>query len=71
MMRSWRMLGCVAAVALAAGCSTKLETGYEPRKLSDSTAERRAYYADPFTPEARAAAEERKTEFNARRPDVR
>lgn len=59
------------ALAMAAGCGSKLETGYEPRKLSDSNAERRGYYADPFTPEARAAAEERKTNFDARRPGAR
>jgi len=38
------------------GCSSKLETGYEPRKLNASNEKRRAFYAAPFTPEARAGA---------------
>jgi hypothetical protein len=37
------------------GCSSKLETGYEPRKLGASDETRRGYYAQPFTPEAKAA----------------
>jgi hypothetical protein len=41
---------------VAAGCSNKLETGYEPHKLGDLTpAERRGLYAQDFTLEARAA----------------
>lgn len=43
----------------AGGCGSKLETGYAPRKLNDSDAERRGYYAAPFSPEARAAEAER------------
>jgi hypothetical protein len=54
------VLGCVALLALggltgAGGCASKLETGYEPRKLGSSTEVRRGYYAQPFTPEAKAA----------------
>jgi hypothetical protein len=37
------------------GCSSKLETGYEPRMLGSSNETRRGFYAQPFTPEARAA----------------
>ena len=48
--------GMVFALAVAPGCSSKLETGYEPRKLGSSSNEtRRGFYAQPFTPEARAA----------------
>ena len=43
------------AFAVSAGCSSKLETGYEPRKLGASDEARRGYYADPFSPEAKAA----------------
>ena len=46
-----------AALVSAGGCSSKLETGYEPRKLGSSHEVRRGYYAQPFTPEARAARE--------------
>jgi hypothetical protein len=53
-------VGCVALLAFAlmgggGGCASKLETGYEPRKLGSSTEVRRGYYAQPFTPEAKAA----------------
>jgi hypothetical protein len=60
-------LVCVMAAAALAGCSRKLETGYTPNKLSDTPAARRAYYAQPFTPEA-AAANDRETELQQRRP---
>jgi len=47
---------------LAVGCSNKLETGYEPRKLGDMTpAERRGLYAQDFTMEARAAAADKQS----------
>ena len=64
-----RKCGITAAVLmLLAGCSTKLETGYVPRKLGASDNVRRGYYATPFTPEANAAAQDRESEFEARRP---
>lgn len=50
----------------AGGCSRKLETGYTPHKLSDTPAERRAYYAPQFTPEA-AAGTDREEELQGRR----
>jgi hypothetical protein len=56
------------AALLAAGCASALETGYEPRPLSSSSAVRRGYYASPFTPEAKAAEMEREQELDARRP---
>ena len=43
------------ALTLGAGCSSTLETGYTPRKLGASDEMRRGYYAQPFTPEAKAA----------------
>ena len=63
----------VVALLLAAGvggCSrgNKLETGYTYRPLSVSPAEIRGFYAEKFTPEARAAQLEREQEFEARRP---
>lgn len=63
-MRNW-----MAAVLLfLAGCDTRLVTGYQPRRLGDSPAARRAYYAGKFTPEARAAEQEQGDELRARRP---
>ena len=50
----------LAAVGLAdLGCgSDHLETGYVFTPLGDSSSKRRSYYADPFSPEARAAQTE-------------
>ncbi len=56
------------ALLTAAGCSSRLETGYEPRKLGASESERRGYYAPAFSPDARAAENERQQETKARRP---
>jgi hypothetical protein len=51
------------------GCRTnQLETGYTYTPLGDSPARRRGYYADPFSPEARAAQVSGATESEARRP---
>ncbi len=49
------------------GCLNKLETGYEPIRLNATPAQRRAYYAAPFSPEARAVPD-REEELSARRP---
>jgi hypothetical protein len=59
MMRRHLVLWLVAAaLAAAGGCQSTLEDGYKPRALNASTAQRRAYYASPFTPEAAAAEQE-------------
>ena len=42
----------VGVLGGGAGCSSKLETGYVPRKLGASDETRRGFYAQPFTPEA-------------------
>jgi hypothetical protein len=55
-------------VLVAAGCSNTLETGYKPRALGDSSVKRRAYYAAPFTPEAKAGEAAREQELDMRRP---
>jgi hypothetical protein len=59
-----------AAMAVTGACSSKqtLETGYVVRPLNASPAEIRGFYAERFTPEARAAALEREQEFERRRP---
>ena len=50
-------LAFLALGVLSAGCSSTLETGYAPRKLGSSDETRRGFYAQPFTPEAKAAKE--------------
>ena len=55
----------VLYAGMLAGCGGgKLETGYAPRKLNSSEAERRGYYAAPFTREAREATQEQKYDAN-------
>jgi hypothetical protein len=66
--RNCLFLSISLLVTLVAGCSNKLETGYEPRALNSSQAVRRGYYASPFSPEAKAAQMEREQELEARRP---
>lgn len=64
-------VGLLALILLPAGAgcgSSKLETGYVPRKLGASPAVRRSFYASPFTPEEQAGQLEREQEFEARRP---
>jgi hypothetical protein len=58
MVRPLILIITLMAGALVCGCSEKLETGYEPKRLGVSSAERRAYYASPYTPEAIAAEHE-------------
>ncbi len=64
-MRPWL---CVGILVLLAGCSSKLETGYQPQLIGASAAQRRAYYATPFTPEAEAPKADKESELANRRP---
>jgi hypothetical protein len=65
------VLSAAAALLMAAGCgSSKLETGYTPRPLNASDAQRRAYYSGKYTKEAIRAEQERESEFRARRPGI-
>jgi hypothetical protein len=63
-----RYAGMLMLAAVMVGCSAKLETGYQPRKLGASDAVRRGYYASPFSREAQEAAMDREAEIEARRP---
>ncbi len=56
--RTFFSLAGAIALGAACGCQSNLEDGYKPRALNASTAQRRAYYASPFTPEAAAAEQE-------------
>jgi hypothetical protein len=68
-MRTWMALAALALAALAgSGCDTNLVTGYQPRRLGDSPAQRRAYYAGKYTPQSHAAEQEKLDEIRARRP---
>lgn len=55
--RSARRAAIAIALLACAGCgSSKLETGYAYTPLTSTPTQRRAYYAGPFSPEARDAA---------------
>lgn len=49
----------VMLLLLGSGCGMDLETGYKYRPLDASTAQRKAYYANAFTPEKSAAESEK------------
>ena len=54
--RSW-----IISLVLFAGCgSSKLETGYEPKRLDMPLSEREALYADPYSAQALQAQQENK-----------
>ncbi|MGA2497966.1 MAG: hypothetical protein ABSH20_09505 [Tepidisphaeraceae bacterium] len=60
----------LSLLAALAGCSDKTETGYTPRKLGDSLTVQRGYYAQPFSPEERAARQEQQQgSAPSQRPD--
>jgi hypothetical protein len=62
-------IGVALAVVISAGCgSSTLETGYKPRPLNASDAERRAYYSGKYTKEAVRAEQERDAQYRAHRP---
>jgi hypothetical protein len=78
MNRSQYRLFTLAALALIlvtlGGCSSsKLETGYQPRRLGAGDAERKAFYSAKYTRAAVLAEQEKgkEAEFRARRPDYR
>lgn len=63
------MLLAVLGLMMLSGCGERtLETGYAYTPLGDSPAKRRGYYADPFSPEARQAQQERLQNAEDRRP---
>ncbi|MEM6315105.1 MAG: hypothetical protein AAF743_13515 [Planctomycetota bacterium] len=67
--RSLTIAALVVTTGIAVpGCgSNELETGYRIRPLKASRAEQRAFYAGPFSPEARAAQVESFQSDEARR----
>ena len=69
--RQTAVVAALLAAGFTGGCeSSKLETGYTPRRLNASDAERRAYYSGKYTKEAVKAQQEREAEFRARRPGI-
>jgi hypothetical protein len=64
LLRSRLVLSLLGLLAIAGstGCASKLETGYEPRQLGVSSAERKGYYASPYSAEAAAAGRAQQTD---------
>lgn len=66
-MRKWLVLSMLAVCS--AGCSSALETGYEPRRLSATDGQRRAFYATPYSEETQQAIQnDSMFETGSRRP---
>jgi hypothetical protein len=65
-VREWVAGAAVATTLLiGVGCdSSQLETGYTPRRLSSSDAQRRAYYAPQYSREAAMAAQQQQQQGN-------
>ena len=63
-----RTIALILSAFALCGCSSTLETGYQPRKLGASDEMRRGYYAQPFTPEAKAAKDYQDEFGDTRRP---
>jgi len=51
----------VISLFLFAGCSSKLETGYEPKRLDMPLAERETLYADPYSQQAMQAQQQQQS----------
>ena len=63
------IIALLLLTAAASGCdSSKTETGYKPHRLGMGNSAIRSLYAPEFSPEAKAAENERKTESQVRRP---
>ena len=61
----------LGAALLVGGCGTATtETGYEPRKLGLSEAQRKGLYAPEYSQEQARAQAEREQEMRSRRPGV-
>lgn len=66
-MAGWTRIGwrgrMIAAGTLlmvgTTGCGMQLETGYAYRPLNSTEAQRRAYYASPFSPEKSAGEKDK------------
>jgi len=57
-MNRWPLL---SILLLTASCSSKLETGYQPKPLDMPIARRETLYADPYSQQAMQAQQEQKS----------
>ena len=67
-----KLLLLLGSSLVMGGCSSKLETGYQPRPLGASDAERRGYYSPKYTRAAAMAEQDReRDDQHTHRPDYR
>lgn len=57
--QGWMIAAAGALLLCTGGCGMQLETGYAYRPLNSTDAQRRAYYASPFSPEKSAAEKDK------------
>jgi hypothetical protein len=57
-MRKWPIL---IFLLLASSCSSKLETGYQPKPLDMPISQRETLYADPYSQQAMQAQQEQQS----------
>jgi hypothetical protein len=57
-MRNWPIL---VFLLLVSSCSSKLETGYQPRPLDMPISQRETLYADPYSQQAMQAQQEQQS----------
>jgi hypothetical protein len=69
--RAMAVAAVLGAALLVGGCgSSTTETGYEPRKLGLSEAQRKGLYAPQYSQEQAQAQAERQQEMRSRRPGL-
>ena len=69
-MRMALILLSSVLIVTVIGCNKgQLETGYKYSPLGSTNSQRRAYYAGPFSPEARQAQQDMVNQAGTRRPN--
>jgi hypothetical protein len=65
MTRSMKRLFYFSLLTLACGCSSTLETGYEPKRLDMPLSQRETLYADPYSQQVLNAKQDQQSDSGA------